>query len=80
MQFTDGAHRAFESLMRGRPGEDHYDSGVDGQYPECRTCRYHRPRRRDRACHYARCPYYTGLMTAGNKNTDGGETQSKKRT
>lgn len=28
MQFTDGGHRASESLMQDRLGSDHYDSGV----------------------------------------------------
>ena len=35
MYFTNGDHRAFESLMQGKPGDDHFDSGVDGLYPEC---------------------------------------------
>ena len=38
MYFTNGEHRAFESLMRDKPG-DHYDSGADGprycKYAEC---------------------------------------------
>lgn len=37
MQFTNGGHRAFESLVQGKPSSDHYDSGMDGLYPECRT-------------------------------------------
>ena len=53
MYFTNGDHRAFESLMQDRPGSDHYDSGVDGPYPECRGCREHQPYRRDRFCRYA---------------------------
>ena len=32
MYFTNGDHRAFESLMQDKPG-DHYDSGVDGALP-----------------------------------------------
>ena len=36
MYFTNGDHRAFESLMRDKPG-DHYDSGADGPFPECRS-------------------------------------------
>lgn len=27
MYFTSGSNRAFESLMQGKPGFDHYDSG-----------------------------------------------------
>ena len=38
MYFTNGGHRAFEQLMRSRPGK-HYDSGVDGLYLECRSFR-----------------------------------------
>ena len=37
MYFTNGDYRAFESLMRSRPG-NHYDSSVDGSYPECWSC------------------------------------------
>ena len=37
MYFTNDDHRAFESLMRDKPG-DHYDSGTDGPFPECRSC------------------------------------------
>lgn len=43
MYFTDGSHRAFESLMQNRPGTDHYDSGEDGPNEECRTCRFFVP-------------------------------------
>lgn len=68
MQFTNGGHRTFESLMRGKPGNDHYDSGVDGPYPECRTCRYHRPYCSERFCRYAECPYAPGRMTAISKS------------
>ena len=34
MYFTDGKRQAFEKLMTGKPGFDHYDTGVDGDYPE----------------------------------------------
>ncbi len=79
MQFTNGGHRAFESLMKGRPGSDHYDSGADGPHPECRTCRYHRPYRGDRFCRYAECPYSPGRMTAISKGkpSKGGEASPK---
>ena len=33
MYFTNGDHRAFESLMWDKPG-DQYDSGADGPFPE----------------------------------------------
>ena len=45
MYFTNGDHQAFESLMRDKPG-DNYDSGADGPFPECRSCRCHRPYRK----------------------------------
>lgn len=68
MHFTDDGHRAFESLMRGKPGADHYDSGADGPYPECRSCRCHRPYWNDRFCQYSECPYTPGRMTAINRD------------
>ena len=40
MHFTSGASRAFEKLMKSKPGFDHYDSGSDGEYEECRSCHY----------------------------------------
>ena len=76
MYFTNGDHRAFERLMQERPGSDHYDSGADGLYPECRSCRFHRPYRKDRQCKYAECPYTPDRMTAaskGNPTGKGGE-------
>ncbi len=76
MYFTDGEHRAFESLMMDRPGGDHYDSDEDGPYPECRSCRWHRPKRRDRFCKYAECPFTPGRLTAicrGRQRRNGGE-------
>ena len=56
MYFTNGDHRAFESLMQDRPGSDHHDSCRNGSCPECRGCREHQPYRRDRFCRYAECP------------------------
>lgn len=41
--FSNREHRAFERMMQEKPGHDHYDSGVDGRYPECRRCLYHQP-------------------------------------
>ena len=67
MFFTDGDHRAFESLMREKPGDDHYDSGAPGRFPECRSCRYHRPRRKGKKghdCRFAECPYFPDHVTA----------------
>lgn len=76
MFFTNGDHRAFEQLMQGKPGSDHYDSGVDGPYPECRSCRYHRPYWKEQYCKFAECPYASGRMTAigkGNLPGKGGD-------
>ena len=78
MFFTNGDRRAFESLMQGRPGSDHYDSGVDGLYPECRRCREHQPYRRDRFYRYAECPFAPGCSTARAGPVKGGEAQARK--
>lgn len=80
MQFTNGGHQAFETMMQGKPGSDHYDSGVDGAYPECRTCRYHRPYRSDRFCYFIYCPYAPERVTAISKDEpeqEGGDCQHK---
>jgi len=47
---------AFEVFMKER-GTPHYDSGEDGIFPECRSCRFHRPYARDRTCVFRTCPY-----------------------
>lgn len=43
MYFTSGGDRAFESLMQGKPGFDHYDSGDAGAPEDCGDCRFYRP-------------------------------------
>ena len=63
MGFTSGKSRAFETLMQSKPGFDHYDSGDDGLYPECRGCHFHRPSWEDRFCYYEECPYTPGRFT-----------------
>lgn len=78
MYFTSGDHRAFESLMQDRPGSDHYDSGVDGPYLECRGCREHQPYRRDRFCRYVECPFTPGRSTTRAGPGKGGEAQAVK--
>ena len=45
MYFTSGSDRAFEQLMQGKPGFDHYDSGEAVTPEDCGTCRFYRPRR-----------------------------------
>ena len=42
-RMTAGDLQALELLMQTTPGFEHYDSGVDGIFPECRSCRFHRP-------------------------------------
>lgn len=42
-RMTAGDLQALELLMQTTPGFEHYDSGVDGILPECRSCRFHRP-------------------------------------
>ena len=41
MYFTSGSDRAFESLMQGKPGFDHYDSGDAGAPEDCGDCRFY---------------------------------------
>jgi len=55
--FTQGEHAAFESLMQETEADKHFDSGSDGKYPECRSCRYHIPGGFGAQCRYDRCPY-----------------------
>ena len=50
--------KAFESLMKETPNS-HYDSGYDGIYSECRSCRFHRPFWTNRSCVFKECPYST---------------------
>ena len=57
MYFTSGSRRAFEQLMRGKPGFDHYDSGGENGPEDCVDCRFHRPYRSDRYCVFTVCPY-----------------------
>ena len=79
MQFTNGGNHAFKSLMKRRSGSNHYDSGVDGQYPECQTCRYHQPYRSDRSCHFTECPCSSDRVTANSrsKSSKGGWTSTE---
>ena len=41
MYFTSGSDRAFENLMQGKPGFDHYDSGDAGAPEDCGDCRFY---------------------------------------
>ena len=64
MYFTSGGDRAFESLMQGKPGFDHYDSGDAGAPKDCGDCRFYRPDWKYQFCVYAECPYQPGKLTA----------------
>lgn len=55
--FTAGELRSFEAMMRDVPGYDRYDSGCDGIFPECRSCRFHRPFWKHQSCVFEKCPY-----------------------
>ena len=56
-RMTAGDLQALELLMQTIPGFEHYDSGVDGILPECRSCRFHRPFWKYQSCVFAECPY-----------------------
>ena len=64
MYFTSGNDRAFEQLMQGKPGFDHYDSGEAVTPEDCGTCRFYRPHWKYQFCVYAECPYQPGKLTA----------------
>lgn len=64
MYFTSGGDRAFESLMQGKPGFDHYDSGDAGAPEDCGDCRFYRPDWKYWFCVYAECPYQPGKLNA----------------
>lgn len=56
-RMTAGDLQALELLMQTIPGFEHYDSGVDGILPECRSCRFHRPFWKYQSCVFVECPY-----------------------
>lgn len=56
-RMTAGDLQALELLMQTTPGFEHYDSGVDGILPECRSCCFHRPFWKYQSCVFAECPY-----------------------
>ena len=43
MYFTNGSSRAFEMLMRGKPGFDRYENGGCADCEDCNTCHFYRP-------------------------------------
>ena len=40
MYFTNGSSRAFEMLMRGRPGFERHENGGCAGCKDCNTCRF----------------------------------------
>lgn len=75
--FSNREHRAFERMMQEKPGHDHYDSGVDGKYPECRRCLYHQPYRRDRFCRYTLCPFAPERSTVRTRGGEAGKSHHR---
>jgi len=47
---------AMKAMMKYEPAA-HYDSGEDGIFSECRSCRFHRPYAADQTCVFRTCPY-----------------------
>ena len=64
MYFTSGSDRAFEQLMQGKPGFDHYDGGGANAPEDCGSCHFYRPDWKYQYCVYAECPYQPGKLTA----------------
>ena len=69
MYFTNGSSRAFEMLMRGKPGFDRYDNGGCADCEDCNTCHFYRPHWKYQFCVYAECPYEPGKLTALRRGT-----------
>lgn len=63
MYFTSGKDRAFEMLMRSKPGFDRYENGC-AEHEDCNTCRFYRPRWKYQFCVYEECQYQPGKLTA----------------
>ena len=63
MYFTHGETRAFELLMRQKPGFDRFQSGCTGSDADCCTCRFYRPHWKYEFCVFKECPYYPGKET-----------------
>ena len=81
MYFTSGSDRAFEQLMQGKPGFDHYDSGEAVTPEDCGTCRFYRPHWKYQFCVYAECPYQPGkeISDVLGKETIDSYNQSENR-
>ena len=66
---TNGSSRAFEMLMRGKPGFDRYENGGCADCEDCNTCHFYRPHWKYQFCVYAECPYEPGKLTAIRRGT-----------
>ncbi len=69
MYFTNGSSRAFEMLMRGKPGFDRYENGGCADCEDCNTCHFYRPHWKYQFCVYAECPYEPGKLTSLRRGT-----------
>ena len=69
MYFTNGSSRAYEMLMRGKPGFDRYENGGCADCEDCDTCHFYRPHWKYQFCVYADCPYEPGKLTALRRGT-----------
>ena len=56
MYFANGSSRAFEILMRSKPGFDRYENGGFADCEDCNTCQFYRLHWKYRFCVYAECP------------------------
>ncbi len=63
MYFTSGEAKAFEQLMKQKPGFDRYKADCAGHDEDCNTCRFYRPNWKYEFCVFAECPYCPGMQT-----------------
>lgn len=64
--FSRQRFMAIEALMREGDGSK-YDSGGDGLFEDCRSCRFHRPYASEQSCIFAVCPYSTQQISTRRK-------------
>lgn len=57
---------AIEALMR-EGSNSKYDSGADGIFEDCRSCRFHRPQSTSQTCVFTVCPYSTQQVSTRRK-------------
>ncbi len=63
MFFTENKKRAFELLMRQKPGFERFQSGCAGDDEDCNACRFYRPNWKYDFCVFKECPYCPGKRT-----------------